>query len=71
MNLMLDTRPGRNHVLYDLHRKVETTPHNRQRHPWPALETSVLPGFPTVLPRHRPELLVCECATNRFRQSPE
>jgi hypothetical protein len=71
MNLMLDAQPGRNHVLYELDRKVGMILHNLQRHPQPALETSVLPGFPTVLPRHRLELLVCECAADRCRQAPE
>jgi len=58
MNLMLDAQPSRNHVLYELDRKIGMILHNLQRHPRPALGTSVLPGFPTVLPPPRLELLV-------------
>jgi hypothetical protein len=71
MNLMLDAQPGRSHGLYDRHRNAETMLHNLQRHPRPALEIAVLPGFPTALPRQRLELLVRECAADRCRQAPE
>ncbi len=71
MNSMLNILPSGNYVRYGLRGKSGKTFHGRQGRGRLALDALVLPGFPTVVLDHRPDLPVRAHVPGQCPQSPE